>query len=82
MLRSVAYTVAPVAAIDPPGKHPKLDEQRHPPNPSAFRGGRSVALVDPPRAAAATALGGTRSLESILGEIDEAVSLLSLRSPG
>lgn len=37
------YTVARAVHVDPPGRHPKLDEARHPPNPSAFRGGRSVA---------------------------------------
>ena len=37
------YTVAPVVQLNPPGKHAKLDERKHPPNPSAFRGGRSVA---------------------------------------
>ena len=37
------YTVATVSQLNPPGKHAKLDTAKHPPNPSAFRGGRSVA---------------------------------------
>ena len=37
------FTVTQPVQVDPPGRHAVLDVAKHPPNESAFRGGRSVA---------------------------------------